>query len=132
MTTFTAYFRTDAEFATREFEATTPKQALRKARKFLDTNVEDLMFEEYGGGMPVNEIAIKDQHCDEVAVWYDDELSVRLAASDLLAALEGQTAAAQSVIENWAKGDLAAAVRMLDASISAARAALAKAKGGCQ
>jgi hypothetical protein len=132
MTTFTAYFRTDAEFASREFEANTPKQALRMARKFLDTNVEDLVFEEYGGGMPVNEIAIKDQHRDEVAVWYDEELSVRLAASDLLNALEGQTAAAQSVIENWATGDLAAAVRTLDASISAARAALAKAKGDGQ
>lgn len=108
MTTFTAYFRTDAEFASREFEATTPKQALRMARKFLDTNV------------------------DEVAVWYDDEMSARLAASDLLDALEGQAAAARSVIENWATGDLAAAVRTLDATISTARAAIAKAKGDSQ
>ena len=52
--------------------------------------------------------------------------------SDLLDALEGQTAAAQSVIENWARGDLASAVRRLDTTIATARAAIAKAKGGCQ
>ena len=130
MTTYTAYFRTDADFATREFKARTPKEALRKARTFLDTSVEDLMFEEYNGGMPVNEVAITDPQGSEVAVWYDDELSVRLAASDLLGALESQTAGAQSVIENWTQGDLAAAVRALDASIPGARAAIAKAKGG--
>jgi hypothetical protein len=132
MRTFTAYFRTDADFATRKFEAGTPKQALRKARKFLDTNAEDLMFEEYGGEMPVNEVAIKDQHQNEVAVWYDDALCLRLAADDLLASLEQQTEAAQAVIDNWAEGDLAAAVRGLDASIDGARAAIAKAKGGGQ
>jgi len=132
MTTFTAYFRTDADFATREFKANKPKQALRLARKFLDTNAEDLMFEEYDPGMPVNEVAIRDPHGDDVAIWYDADLRLRLAASDLLEALEGQTAAAQSVIENWAKGDLAAAVRALDACIPTARAAIAKAKGDRQ
>lgn len=130
MTTFTAYFRTDADFATREFKATSPKRALLLARKFLDGNAEDLMFEEYDAGMPVNEVAIKDPHGDDVAIWYDDDLRLRLAASDLRDALEDQTAAAQSVVENWAKGDLAAAVRALDACIPTARAAMAKAKGG--
>jgi hypothetical protein len=129
MTTFTAYFRTDADFATREFKASTAKQALRIARKFLDTKAEDLMFEEYDGGMPVNEVAIKDRHGDDVATWYDADLRLRLAASDLLEALESQTAAARSVIENWAKGDLAAAVRALDACIPTARTAIATAKG---
>jgi len=132
MPTYTAYFRTDADFATREFKARTSKQALRKSRKFLDDHAEDLMFEDYDSGMPVNEIAIHDQHCSEVAVWYDDDLRVRLAASDLLEALEAQTQAAQGVIDNWSEGDLAAAVRTLDASIDGARAAIAKAKGGGQ
>jgi hypothetical protein len=50
----------------------------------------------------------------------------------LLDALEGQTEAAQAVIDHWAEGDLAAAVRGLDASIDGARAAIAKAKGGGQ
>jgi hypothetical protein len=128
MPTYTAYFRTDADFASREFKASTPKQALRKARKFLDGHAEDLMFDHYDSGMPVNEIAIHDQDYSEVAVWYDDGLRLQLAASDLLDALEAQTEAAQAVIDNWTEGDLAAAVRALDASIAAARAAIAKAK----
>jgi hypothetical protein len=128
MPTYTAYFRTDADYATQEFKASTPKQALRKARKFLDGHAEDLLFDDYDSGMPVNEIAIHDQDCSEVAVWYDDGLRLQLAASDLLDALEAQTEAAQAVIDNWAEGDLAAAVRTLDASIADARAAIAKAK----
>jgi hypothetical protein len=55
---------------------------------------------------------------------------LRLAAPDLLKALADQTDAAQAVIDNWSKGDLAGAVRALDASIETARTALAKAKGG--
>jgi hypothetical protein len=127
MPTYTAYFRTDADFASREFKASTPEQALRKARKFLDTD-GDLMFQEYDGGMPINEIEIQDQDRSEVAVWYDDDLRLRLAARDLLATLEDQTDAAQAVIDNWTEGDLAAAVRALDASIADGRAAIAKAK----
>jgi len=54
-------------------------------------------------------------------------LVLRLAASDLLTALRDQTKAAQAVIDNWSQGDLAAAVRALDACIAAARAAIANA-----
>jgi DNA modification methylase len=46
MPTYTAYFRTDADFAAHEFKAATPKRALRMARKFLETSAEDLMFED--------------------------------------------------------------------------------------
>jgi hypothetical protein len=118
MTTYTAYFRTDAEFATREIKATTPQQALRKARRFYDDDPFDLMFESYDGGQPVNEIAIHDADNDELAVWLDDDLCLRLAARDLLDA-------AELVVARWERGDLAAAVRELDAAI-------AKAKGGAQ
>jgi len=52
------------------------------------------------------------------------------AAPTLRDALEVQTEAAQAVIDAWEKGDLAGAVRMLDASIATARAAIGKAKGG--
>ena len=55
---------------------------------------------------------------------------MRLAARDLYEALDAQTEAARAVVKNWARGDLAAAVRELDASIEPARAAIAKAKGG--
>jgi hypothetical protein len=51
-----------------------------------------------------------------------------MAGPELLNALEDQTNAAQAVIDNWASGDLAAAVRSLDVSIATARAAFAKAK----
>ena len=50
------------------------------------------------------------------------------AHRDLLDALEEQTEAAQAVIDNWANGDLAAAVCSLDSSIESARAAIAKAR----
>jgi hypothetical protein len=88
MKTYTATFRTDAEFATRDFKAATPEQALKKARRFYDDDPLDLMFESYDGGMPVNEIAINDADDDEVAVWLDEDLRLRLAARDLLDALE--------------------------------------------
>ncbi len=55
---------------------------------------------------------------------------MRLAAPELLSALEGQTDAAQAVIDNWEKGDFAAAVRTLDGWIATARGAIAEAKGG--
>jgi hypothetical protein len=116
MTTYTAYFRTDAEFATHEFKAATPEQALKKARRFYDDDPLDLMFESYDAGMPVNEIAIQDANHEELAVWLDDDLRLRLAANDLLEA-------AELVVARWERGDLAEAVRELDAAI-------AKAKGG--
>jgi hypothetical protein len=116
MKTYTATFRTDAEFATREIKAATPEQALKKARRLYDDDPFDLMFESYDGGMPVNEIAIADADYDELAVWRDDDMRLRNAARDLLDA-------AELVVARWERGDLAAAVRDLDAVI-------AKAKGG--
>jgi hypothetical protein len=116
MTTYTAYFRTDAEFATREIKAATPEQALKKARRFYDNDPSDLMFESYDDNAPVNEIAIQDADHNEVTVWLDEDLRLRLAARDLLEA-------AELVIARWEQGDLAGAVRQLDDAI-------AKAKGG--
>lgn len=52
------------------------------------------------------------------------------AAPDLLEALEAQTEAARAVMNAWSEGDLAGAVRMLDASQGDARDAIANAKGG--
>lgn len=62
----------------------------------------------------------------------EDEANARViaAAPELLAALEAQAEAAQAVIDNWAEGDLAAAVRTLDASISPASIAIARAREG--
>jgi hypothetical protein len=58
MTTYTAYLRTDGEYATYEFNADTPEQALALARQLYDDDPLELMFEPYDGNMPVNEIEI--------------------------------------------------------------------------
>jgi hypothetical protein len=50
------------------------------------------------------------------------------AAPELVDVLQAQTEAAQAVIDAWDTGDLAGAVRVLDASIQPARSALSKAK----
>jgi hypothetical protein len=125
MKTYTAHFRTDAEFATYDFEADTPEQALTLARQFYDDDPLDLMFESYNGGMPVNEIAIEDAHDNELAVWQDDDLRLRLAAQDLLDAVEFCAMTLYDLEASKRKGYIAEAIGL-------AQAALAKAKGGAQ
>lgn len=46
------------------------------------------MFESYDGRHPVTEIAVCNADGDEVALWQDDELRMRLATGDMLEALE--------------------------------------------
>jgi hypothetical protein len=84
MTIYTAYFRTGAEFASHPFEAETPQEALALA---WEHDISDLWFEQYDR-LPVNKIAICDAERNELAVWLDQDLRLRLAAGDLLAALE--------------------------------------------
>jgi len=81
-----------------------------------DRDPLDLKFESYYEALPVNGIAIQDADHNELAVWLDEDLRLRLAAPDLLDA-------AELVVARWEQGDLAEAVRELDAAI-------AKAKGG--
>ncbi len=127
MTIYTAQFSTDAEFATHEVEANTPEQALIKAREFYAGDHSDLWFESYDD-MPVNQIAIKDVDGNEVAVWLDDDMWLRLAAQDLLDALE-QAFAALNQAPRFA-------VPWLDTDsyriASLCERAIAKAKGGAQ
>jgi hypothetical protein len=128
VTTYTAYFRTDADWASKTIKAKTPKQALAKARAFYDRHDGELLFQEYDGGSSINEIEIAGPEGSELAVWQDDDLRLRLAWRDLLDALEAQNEAAQTVIDSWSEGDLAGAVRALDAWIGPARKAIAEAK----
>jgi hypothetical protein len=114
MKTYTAYFRTDADYAERDFAADTPNQALKKARRFLSTRRDDLLFDHYDDGFPVNEIAICGDDYTEVAVWLDDDLHLRLAARDLLEA-------AEKVVARWERGNLADAVRELAIVIAKAK-----------
>ena len=118
MPKYIATFRTDADYAERVFAARTPQAALALARQFHEDRPEDLFFEEYTHGMPVEEIEISDRDGEQLAVWRDPYLCQRLAAADLLAALETQTEAAQAVIDTWEQGDLAGAVNGLDQTIA--------------
>lgn len=73
MPTYTADFRTDAEYATRAFKARSPHNALKKACAFYDQRTEELVFKSYDNGQPVNEIAVRDSDGNQVALWQDDE-----------------------------------------------------------
>ena len=117
MNTYTANFRSDAEYASHDFEAETPEEALTLARKFNADDPSELWFEHYAE-MPVNEIAIEDADGNEVAVWYDDDLRLRLAAHNLLDVLE------------FIAADIDEEVNAKGAWLKLARAAIAKAKGG--
>jgi len=86
MTTYTVNFASDAEFASRDFDAETPEQALAIARKLYEDDPSELWFEPYDG-MDVNEILVYDADGNELAVWYDDDMRLRHAAQDLLDAL---------------------------------------------
>jgi hypothetical protein len=124
MTTYRAYFYTDGDVATREFQADTPEQALALARRFYDDDPVELMFEPYDGGLPVNAIAIHDADHKELAVWHDDARRMQLAARDLFDALT------DLVERDRAE---AAANGFTDEEMSwleDARRAIAKAKGG--
>ena len=114
MTTYEAIFYTDGDYAIREVEADTPEQALQLARKFYDEQTEDLDFQNRDGGHDLNQIEILDGHSDQLAEWLSDDLRMRLAAPELLAA-------AEKVVARWEQGDLADAVRQLDAAIAKAK-----------
>jgi hypothetical protein len=88
MPTYTATFRTDAEYARHDFKAATPAEALALARAFYDDHTEELYFESYDSGMEVDEIEISGPDGSELAVWQDEDLALHLAASDLLEALQ--------------------------------------------
>jgi hypothetical protein len=130
MTIYTATFRTADTWATAEITARTPEQAMRKARRLAETNIESLGWCVYDpSSVPLEEIKISGPRGDG-PLWQSADLALRVAAGDLLAALDEQTEAAQAVIDAWETGDLAGAVRSLNTMIDGARAAIAKAKGG--
>jgi hypothetical protein len=116
MTTYTVHFRNYAAWASHDVKAKTPERALTRARKLLTEDRLDLLFEAYDITSDVNEIVVSDENDNDLAFWYDDDLTLRLAAHDLLDA-------AELVVARWEQGDLAEAVRDLSAAIL-------KAKGG--
>ena len=112
MNTYTAYFYTDAEYAQVEIEATTPEEALAKARAIDDADRAGILdFERYSDLHPTNQIEIFDEDGYELAEWQDDDLRCRLAARELLAACRLLVAAyakgAESQCIDWEDLDLA-------------------------
>jgi hypothetical protein len=122
MPTYTAEFRTDADYATHTFTARSPRYALKQARAFYDEHTEDLMFMSYDGGHPVNEIEVTDADGAVVAVWCDDDLRLRLAADDMREALD---LCIDCLAELARDDDGTPSISALDQ----ARAAVAKARG---
>lgn len=92
MTTYTATFHSDACWSRREFDAATPEEALVLARRYADEDPGRLDFEPYDLD-PINEIAIKDDDGNELTVWRDNDLRLRLAAGPMLDALRHALAA---------------------------------------
>jgi len=130
MTVYTAIFRTADTWATADITARTPEQAMRKARALAEKDIDALDWCTYDpSSVPLEEIEISGPHADG-PVWQSAELALRLAAPELLETLDGMADAAQAVLDCWERGNLAGAVCGLDGMVSAARVAIAKAKGG--
>jgi hypothetical protein len=127
MTTYTAHFSSDAEFATLDFEAETPEQALALAQKLyaeeLHTDAPSRLWFEPYIDMTVNEIAVCGADGNELAAWHHQDLRLRLAAPDLLEALQFCDMTLADLQSSKRKGYIQQAIRLT-------RAALAKAKGG--
>jgi hypothetical protein len=124
MTQYNAHYRTDAEYALYHFEADSPEQALQLAREFYEHNSHALQFDPYDGGfMPLDEVEISSHTEDQLAVWQSDAMRLRLAAPELLAALEY----CERVLRDHEQYDDEEGSAESEAA-SMARAAIAKAK----
>lgn len=89
LTSFTVTFNTDAETATTTIDAPSPQAALAEAHTIRTDKARlGRLFFQPWEKCPVNEIIIGDDDDDEVALWRDEDLMLRLAASSLFEALE--------------------------------------------
>jgi hypothetical protein len=115
MNTYHVILSNDLQWAEETFEAETPEQAIELARRFADERSDELLFERFEEcGEAINDISVSDGRGNELAVWRDPDYLVRLSAQDLLDA-------AEEVIARWEQGDLAEAVRNLDAAVARAK-----------
>lgn len=117
MNTYTAYFRTDANYATRDIDADTPERALAEARKIADTDAHALWFTPYDEA-PINEIVIEDEDSQGLAAWQDEDLSLRLAGRDLLEATE-------KILDRRQNGDIGEVIHELSVAVAAAKGGVA-------
>jgi hypothetical protein len=123
MKTYTAYFYTEADWAKTTIKADTPVLALQRAQQIESDETETLDFQHYDSTGGVEHIEIRSADGGTVAEWQGEDLRLRLAAPELLEALE----LCLDCLSDLARLDDGTP------SISAlnqARAAIAKAKGG--
>jgi hypothetical protein len=113
MQTFQVYFRSDAQWGRRDIVAADPAKALEIARKLGEDYPDELDYYE-ACDCPINEIEVCDKEYNQLAVWHDDELRVRLAARDLLQA-------AEKAVSCWRRGGkMASALRDLEIAVAKA------------
>jgi hypothetical protein len=117
---YTAYFYTDAEYASAEIEADTAAEALATACKMNEEDGGSLQFEKYDEPHPVNYIEILDKDHNELAHWRDADLVLRMVAPELLEALKFCDMTLADLEASKRKGYIAQAKKL-------ARAALARA-----
>jgi hypothetical protein len=88
--TYIVTFRTDQDSASEEITAASPEAALADARAIAADRdrLASLYFEPYSDYIPVAEIVVDSPDGERVAEWISPDLLLRLAAPDLLAALE--------------------------------------------
>lgn len=86
---YTAHFYTEADWAETTIKALSAELALQRARQIESEETETLDFQSYdGGGAGVEHIEIQSADGSTVAEWRSEDLLVRLAAADMLEALE--------------------------------------------
>jgi hypothetical protein len=120
MITYSVYFRTDRNYAYHDIKADTPEQALALARQLRESGdiYHEASFDRYDGHAPINEIEVCHEDDEGLAVWQDDDLLLRLAAPDLLAA-------AQKILDRWQNGDIGETIHELAIAVEAAREGVA-------
>lgn len=97
MPTYTATFRTDAEFATATVQAKNPRAALRVAQALWEQNQNALVFKRYEDIFPLNEIAITSASGRQLTEWLDEDMLLRLSAEEMRSALISAVEALKSV-----------------------------------
>ncbi len=88
MTKFTITFESEVEWAEYDIKASTPGKALQRARRLIEDDPEALDFQAFDSRGDIEHIEVRDPLGDPVADWKHPALLVRLAAPDLLAALQ--------------------------------------------
>ena len=118
MTTYDVYFRSDLQWGKRKIVADTAAQALEIACRLADEDPDSLILDYHEAcDCPINDIEVCDDKHSQLVVWYSNDLRLRLAARDLLDALEKLLPIADGAVD-------------YQEEIDQARIAIAKAKGG--